>query len=623
MKAYRLFLLAAAAVAVAACAKSNVPSGGSGEADKPVQEEVYSLDVSLPGSEEVKTFLGAYGATTPNVYDILWKTGDKVKVNGVLSNGIDAKYNGQKRANFSFASALEAPYNVVYPGQSVSGDVITVPSEQTYVAGSFDPLAAPMYASSATAIENLSMQNLTGTVCLMMTGTDKITSVELNAIGGEPLAGQVTLQKKNGLYDGSFSVTSPASTITLGCGSGVQLSSTATPLYIPVLAQKYTQGFIAKLYNASGSYMQLKFWNSAAKTVSGTALYKFEEKEFLAGREDVLVLLEDMGVEENSFDTKITVGCYNVWSSSMRKKFYDARNNPSSEYYYTGDGVFVDNDPRLWENSRSYVAKAIVDCGYDVFGVCEVETDNMKTDLESTVASAGGNFTWHHFNLNGSNGNDGYESIAYNPNIFEETGSGQKWLTENGNVRKYPSGHSGWEEGNYRMISYSFLRHKVTGRTIMFCHCHAPLNDDYNTWSGDNAPTLVNSANPNHYPVIFVGDLNSCPNASSYGNGRMYEKLLNTWKHAYVEADNAGVLKSSEREYNCTWEGERGQKSMLKSEDHPFKHQLDHIFYSGDFTILNYRTNRMTHKEPYAPASSGYRNFYPSDHVPVVAELSL
>lgn len=618
MKTYRLFLLAATAVAVAACSKSNVPSGGSGEADKPVQEEVYSLDVSLPGSEEVKTFLGAYGATTPNVYDILWKTGDKVKVNGVLSNGIDAKYNGQKRANFSFPSALSAPYCVIYPGNAASGDVVTVPADQTYVEGSFDPAAAPMYASSATTVENLNMQNLTGTICLMMKGTDKISRIELNTIGGESLAGNVTLSKTGNLYTGAFTVSDPVSSvITLSCPGGLQLNAAAKPIYIPVLAQTYSQGFIAKLYNASGSYMQLKFWNSAARTVSGTALYKFEEKEFLAGREDVLVLLEDMDVEENSFDTKITVGCYNVWSSSMRKKFYDDRDNQS------GDGVFVDDDPRLWSNSKQYVAKAIVDCGYDVVGICEIDGDTMKSELESAVIAAGGNFTWHHFNLNGSDGNKGYESIAYNPNIFEETGSGQKWLTEDGKVGLYPGIHIDWEESNFRMISYSFLRHKVTGRTIMFCHCHAPLNNDYNAWSGDKAPTLVNNANPNNYPVIFVGDLNSCPNASEYGNGTMYEKLLNTWKHAYVEADKAGVLKSSEREYNCTWEGERGQKSMLKSEDHPFKHQLDHIFYSGDFTILNYWTNRTTHKELYAPASSGYRNFYPSDHVPVVAELSL
>ena len=616
MKTYRLIFTAVLAFGLTACTKNEINT------DK---DDVFTLEVSLPESKEAKTYLGECGAITENVYDILWKTGDKVCANGVVSDGIDSEYEGLKRANFSFSGVLEDPYNVIYPGQSVASgtdNTVSVPATQTYVEGSFDPLAAPMYAASAEGMANLAMQNLTGTICLLMKGTDKIARVELGAIGGEALAGNVVLSKSGGIFDGGFTVSSPVSLITLDCGAGVQLTSTAKALFIPVLAQTYTQGFIAKIYNVSGSYMQLKFWTDS-KTVSGTAFYKFEEKEFLAGREDELIQLEDMDVEENSFDTKITVGCYNVWSSSMRKKYYDARNNPGSDYYFTGDGVFVDNDPRLWGNSKDYVAKAIVDCGYDVFGVCEIETDQMKTDLSSAVTSAGGNYTWHNFNLNGSNGSDGYEAIAYNPNIFEETGSGQKWLTDNGSKGKYPSYHIDWEEGNYRMISYSFLRHKVTGRTIMFCHCHAPLNNDYNDWSGNNAPALVNAANPNHYPVIFVGDLNSCPNASSYGNGRMYERLLGTWKHAYVEADNAGILASSEREYNCTWEGERGQKSMLRSEDHPFKHQLDHIFYSSDFTILNYWTNRTTRKLAYAPASSGYRNFYPSDHLPVVAELSL
>lgn len=615
MKTNRLFISAAIILIFAACTKSVTPvqeGGDSGDKD------IFSIEVSLPSSEELKTYLGEYGATTANVYDILWKTGDKVKANGVLSQGVDAKYNGQKRANFSFSSALAAPYYVIYPGDKASGDVVAVPATQTYTEGSFDPAAAPMYASSTSQIENLQMQNLTGTLCFMMKGTDKISRIEINTIGGEGLAGNVTLSKDKNLYTGAFTIVNPVNVITLSCGDGLQLTSTATPIYIPVLAQTYTQGFIAKIYNAAGNYMQLKFWSDAAFTVSGTALYKFETKEFLAGREDILILLSDMDVEENNFETHITVGCTNLWSSGMRQKYYNDRNNSSGDYYFTGDGRFVDNDPRLWDTAKEHLGTALTACNYDVFGACEINNSSMLNDIKAQIPSK---YTWHAFNLNGSDGDDGYEAIVYNTDVFEETGSGQKWLTENGNKRKYPSGHITWEEGNYRMIIWSFLRHKVTGQTIMFCHCHAPLNDDYNTWCGSYVKSFVSDANTNSYPVIFVGDLNSCPNHTVNGNGGLYDELLGYWKHAYVEAVATNVISSKEKGYPCTYESQRGQQSMLQDES--LKHQLDHVFYSSEFIITNYWTQRYRYKMAYSPADSGYRNFYPSDHVPVVVELSL
>jgi hypothetical protein len=61
------------------------------------------------------------------------------------------------------------------------------------------------------------------------------------------------------------------------------------------------------------------------------------------------------------------------------------------------------------------------------------------------------------------------------------------------------------------------------------------------------------------------------------------------------------------------------QQSMLKSNDK----RMDHVFFSSEFTVTGYRTNRFRYKAAYSPAPSGYRNFYPSDHVPTIAVLSL
>jgi endonuclease/exonuclease/phosphatase family metal-dependent hydrolase len=177
------------------------------------------------------------------------------------------------------------------------------------------------------------------------------------------------------------------------------------------------------------------------------------------------------------------------------------------------------------------------------------------------------------------------------------------------------------------MVVYAFLTHKVTGRTILFCNCHGPLNDDVNEWAGNiikyritgqgsssGSQSSTYPINKNGYPVIFVGDLNAAPS-----EGLMYSKLAAFWNCAYDKALESGVLPQSEIDNPGTWENWRMQQSMLKSADK----RMDHVFYSSDFTVISYRTNRFRYKAAYSPAASGYRNFYPSDHVPTIAVLSL
>jgi hypothetical protein len=99
----------------------------------------------------------------------------------------------------------------------------------------------------------------------------------------------------------------------------------------------------------------------------------------------------------------------------------------------------------------------------------------------------------------------------------------------------------------------------------------------------------------------------------------MYSKLSAFWNCAYDKALQTGVLPQGEIENPGTWSNWRMQQSMLKSDDK----RMDHVFCSADFTVTGYRTNRFRYNAAYSPAASGYRKFYPSDHVPTIAELSL
>ena len=497
MKQSNILSAALILAALTGCAKIGQP-------DQP--DGLIPIQVSLPQSE-LKTMLGEKGATTENVYDILWKEGDCISINGIVSNPLSKEYEGTKSCTFFFPEALSGDMKILYPSQSESSDDIVVPATQTYTAGSFDPSAAPLYGYASEGVKTIpTLHNLTGTIMLPFKGSAKLDRIELTANNGEAVAGTMHLLSSKSGFSGSFEVKkNGSSTIVLSFGSGLQLTETAVPVFIPVLAQTYQTGFTAKVFDNTGKYHQLKFWGSS-NTVSGDNIYEFPATAYNAGRADVIEQLESMTVEENTFDTKITVGTYNVWSSSMRKKYYDARNNPDDkDYYFTGDGVFVDNDPRLWDNSKSYVAKAIMDCGYDVFGIIEAYNDAMRSDMQDLVQKKGGNYTWKFFTVDSSNSSK--LGIVYNPNIFEAIGNGGvRWLTDIDNGEKEnqhgvsyttnPTNYVKWEEGNARGFAYQFLKHKVTGRTIMFCVCHAPLNDDWNDYAG------------NHYVKQYVDKIN-------------------------------------------------------------------------------------------------------------------
>ena len=622
MKRILAYTLAATAF-LFACSKEKEPSSTPDSPKKMV------LTAAMP-VDETKTYLG-----TPDgdgKVDVLWKTGDRISVNGILSEALASADNGKKVVDFTVNGTTSAPYKVLYPGTS-SSNVIQLPASQSYVTNSFDPSAGAAYGNAVKTTNSygVSLQNFCGLIRISLKGSATLDRIELNALGSEKISGNFTLATDANGFTGGFSGGS-SSSIVYNC-SGQTLSSSAKYFYIAVPAQTYSSGMEALVYQADGQYMRLKFWGSG-KTIAGSDIIAFEDKVFAPGRVDILGELPQLTQQDRSFDTHITVGNYNIWTTLMRNTYYNNRNNSSSDYYSgDGDGYMIDNDPRLWETAKSYMASVIADIGYDVFGVNEV-SPQMKSELPPLVSAEGGDFTWKFFLNSSTNDNaspssdDEYEAIVYNNKVFTCGTTGKFWLTDKDyGLQPHQGVTSVGNDGNYRMVVYAFLTHKVTGRTILFCNCHGPLNDDVNEWAGNiikyritgqgsssGSQSSTYPINKNGYPVIFVGDLNATPS-----EGLMYSKLCAFWSCAYDAALARGVLAQSEIDNPGTWSNWRMQQSMLKSNDK----RMDHVFFSSEFTVTGYRTNRFRYKAAYSPAPSGYRNFYPSDHVPTIAVLSL
>ena len=85
------------------CAKNSLP-----ESDPGVETMILSARLA---HQETKTMLGVPSA---GVCPVLWKTGDRVSVNGVVSdNAVTAGENGTKDVDFTISSPVSAPYKVL------------------------------------------------------------------------------------------------------------------------------------------------------------------------------------------------------------------------------------------------------------------------------------------------------------------------------------------------------------------------------------------------------------------------------------------------------------------------------------------------------------------------------
>ena len=101
--------------------------------------------LSASSDEVTRTALALEG--TEPTGEIVWKEGDRISVNGLLSDPVSSTDNSKKQVDFTVSGTPSAPYKVLYPG-TPSQDVIALPATQNYVENSFDPGFMAAYGSA-------------------------------------------------------------------------------------------------------------------------------------------------------------------------------------------------------------------------------------------------------------------------------------------------------------------------------------------------------------------------------------------------------------------------------------------------------------------------------------------
>ncbi|MBO4475425.1 MAG: calcineurin-like phosphoesterase C-terminal domain-containing protein [Bacteroidales bacterium] len=235
----RFYFIALAALLLASCERevaTDVPVAPAGKA--------VSITAEIPSSKT------ALGPKDNDFYPNYWADGDAISVNGVSSSPLSEVPAGTARATFQLAG-VESPYYAAYPASAVSGyasggATVSIPAEQNWVSGSYDPAAFIMLGTSEGGVIGFVPQ--VAILKITLTGDASIVSVSLTSPGGLPLAGGFTTDFSSLAASGEN-----VSTVTVRCPGGAPAGSS---WYVVIPPSDFTvDGIRIVITDAAGGTM--------------------------------------------------------------------------------------------------------------------------------------------------------------------------------------------------------------------------------------------------------------------------------------------------------------------------------------------------------------------------------
>ena len=345
----KIFILAISALAVLfSCTKEEASDAYVYPDGSNKVPETVTFKATIPVT---KTALGAKdGDNWPNY----WSTGDAISVNGVSSEALDASYNGLSSASFT-VDGIYPNYYAAYPASAVSeysggSATITIPDEQEYVDGSYDPTAYIMLASGSTS--TLSFTPQVAIFKITPTGSKAIKRISLSSKGDDKIAGKFTTDFA-GLTPGQKAV----STVTVTAASPV---AAGTPWFIVVPAVDFRVNGLelsvtdedngvmtrqttpskawdaGKMYSATIAYTPdgLRLSNVSGSSSSSTLVFEWGVGDVEADKlsEYTAALYSDSGCTSQVVSYTIP-GDSSCWDELSALRFVFGGLDPSTTYY--------------------------------------------------------------------------------------------------------------------------------------------------------------------------------------------------------------------------------------------------------------------------------------------------
>ena len=219
-------------------------------------------------ADATRTSLGDKNADS--VYPVLWSAGDKIAVNGVVSEPLTAEYDGKTHAQFT-VTGVAAPYNVIYPAEVLQpdGKTVKISEIQEYVAGSFAQGAAVMAGHFETSQGEL--KNLCGfvKVSILKGNEDKtIKSITLHSNDLEAMAGTFTIDYVNAALE----PLSGMDFVKVTAADGIPFVDGKAEVVIAVPAGTYAKGFSIIITSTIGMTTKKSAYPNGATIAASTLL---------------------------------------------------------------------------------------------------------------------------------------------------------------------------------------------------------------------------------------------------------------------------------------------------------------------------------------------------------------
>lgn len=247
-------------------------------------------------------FDGGETRTSLNNGNVLWKRGDQISIFAgstineqyQVTDESDGKTSAglNKVSNTGFVAGGEIDNNVAfYPYASTASIAkdestyvisdISLPSTQHYAEDSFGNGAFPMAAVTSSKDDmNLKFKNVLGGLKLQLKGTATITSITVTGNNNEILCGAAEVAVSNTTTPIINLTDASAKTVTLDCGSGVQLNEEAATSFIIALPpMTMSGGFTVVATDTEGKEKEIK--TTKPQTINRSKLLKMPVVEYV------------------------------------------------------------------------------------------------------------------------------------------------------------------------------------------------------------------------------------------------------------------------------------------------------------------------------------------------------